>query len=266
MAEPGLIAAYLTELRFSVSRLPDADDIVAEADDHLHTVAERLVSTTGCSPVDAEAQALARFGSASLVARLHVEEAKRGGAVSTRTSRRAGVAAMAAPVVFAVGQLGNETIDRGTGHGVAVGLMLVAVAAFAYGLWGLRARHGGLGNWGRAAFWLFVASPVLAAPFGWGAGVALVVVQLLVVALLGVGMLEARVLPPVPVAMFSLSAPATVVMAAALTAFGIDAAPYAPLGILVCLLGYMWLGWAMWREPALDAGRTARDTPGPLAA
>lgn len=142
----------------------------------------------------------------------------------------------------------------------------MAVGAFAYGLWGLRSRHGGLGNWGRAAFWLFVASPVLAMPFGWGAGVALVALQLLVVALLGVGMLQARVLPPVPVAMVSLGAPATVLTAAVLSALGVDAPRYAMVALLVCVLGFAWLGWAMWREPALDAGRPTPDTSGPLAA
>ncbi|HEX2040537.1 MAG TPA: hypothetical protein VHF47_12505 [Acidimicrobiales bacterium] len=266
MAESGLIAAYLADLRASVSRLPDADDIVAETEDHLCTVAEELVASTGCTRADAEARALARFGTAALVARQHVEESKRGGAVSTNTSRRAGVAAMAAPVLFAVGQAGNVTVERGAGHGVAVALMLLAVGVFAFGLWGLRARHGGLGAWGRAALWLFVASPVLALPFGWGAGIALVYVQLVVVALLGMGMLRARVLPPVPVAMFSLSAPATVATAAMLTAVGVDASQYMPLGVLACLLGYMWLGWAMWREPALDAGRPSPGASGPLAA
>jgi len=268
MAQSGLIDSYLAELRASVSRLPDADvdDLVAEAADHLWTAAEHMVAATGCPPAEAEAAAVARFGAAALVAKLHVEEAKRGGAVSTNTSRRAGIAAMAAPVLFAVGQAGNVTVERGAGHGLAVGLMLVAVAGFAFGLWGLRARHGGLGVWGRAAFWLFLASPFLALPFGWGAAVALLIVQLLVVALLGVGMLQARVLPPVPVVMFSLSAPATVAMAAVLTALGVDAARYTPAGVLVCLLGYMWLGWAMWREPALDSGRRSPGTPGPLTA
>jgi len=149
MAQPGLIAAYLTELRASIARLRDADDIVAEAEDHLRTLADEVAAATGCTRAEAEAQALARFGSAALVGRIHLEESKRGGAVSTHTTRRAGIAAMAAPVLTVVGQWGNLTIERGAGHGVAVGLLLVAFAAFAYALWGLRLRHGGLGGWGR---------------------------------------------------------------------------------------------------------------------
>jgi hypothetical protein len=42
VAGDGLIAAHLAELRYSVARLPDADDIVAEAADHLLEAVERL--------------------------------------------------------------------------------------------------------------------------------------------------------------------------------------------------------------------------------
>lgn len=35
MADDGLIAAYLRELAYSVRDLPDAEEIVAEAADHL---------------------------------------------------------------------------------------------------------------------------------------------------------------------------------------------------------------------------------------
>ena len=49
MADDGVIAAYLRELRFSVARLPNADDIVAEAEDHLLEVkvVERLTASDG---------------------------------------------------------------------------------------------------------------------------------------------------------------------------------------------------------------------------
>jgi hypothetical protein len=89
MADPGPITAYLAQLRFAVTRLPDAEahDLVAETEDHLRTVADRLVATTGCTIPHAEAQALARFGSAALVARLHLEERKRGGAVRSPPER-----------------------------------------------------------------------------------------------------------------------------------------------------------------------------------
>ena len=60
MADDGLIAAYLRELRFSVARLADADDIVAEAEDHLLEVVERLTAS-GHDASEAESEAIARF-------------------------------------------------------------------------------------------------------------------------------------------------------------------------------------------------------------
>lgn len=261
MAEPRLIGAFLAELRYSAARLSDIDDVVAEVEDHLLASLEAGIAH-GRSPAEAEAEALARFGSAPLVARVYIEEAQRGGAVSTQLTRRAGLAAMLAPPLTVVGAVGNAAIDRGALHGAALTLLVAAFAAFALALWGVRKRHGGLGGWGRAAGWLFVASPVIALPFGWGAGAAFAFVQLAVVALLGIGMLRARILPVPAVGLFTLAPTATMVVAAALTAAGIDAAPYAPIGAAAFAAGLAWIGWALWREPALDV---PGDRPGPLA-
>lgn len=265
MAQSGLIAAYLTELRYSVARLVDADDIVVEAEDHLLASVDATVAK-GASRVEAEAQALARFGSAPLVARVFNEEAKRGGAVSTRVTRQAGFAAMLVPLLVVIGQSGNLAIDRGALHGIAVLLLVGAFAAFAFAVWGMRKRHGGLGRWGRAAFWLFVASPFIAAPFGWGAGAAFLAVQLVVVTLLGIGMIRARILPGLAVGLFTFAPAATLVTATAIssTVDG-DSDPYVfSAGAMVMAAGLAWVGLAMWREPALDV-RSSSGT-GPLAA
>lgn len=264
MAEPGLIAAYLTELRYSVARLADADDIVVEAEDHLLASVD-AAAARGVSRVEAEAQALARFGSAPLVARVFNEEAKRGGAVSTRITRQAGFAAMLVPLLVVIGQSGNLAIDRGALHGIAVFLLVAAFAAFAFSVWGMRKRHGGLGRWGRAAFWLFIASPFIAAPFTWSAGAAFLAVQLVVVTLLGIGMIRARILPGVGVALFTFAPAATLLTAIAIasTVEG-DADPYIfSAGATVMAAGLAWVGIAMWREPALDV-RSSSGT-GPLA-
>lgn len=263
MARPGLIAAYLTELRYAVARLADSDDIVAEAEDHLLASVDAAVQR-GSSRADAEAESLARFGSAELVARVFAEEAKRGAAVSTCLTRRAGVAAMFVPVLIVVGETGNQTIDRGTLHGAALAVLAAGFAAFAFALWGLRRRHGGLGAWGRASFLLFLASPFIAAPFAWGAGVAFLCVQLLVLTLLGIGMIRARILPTAAVSLFTFTPAATLLVGTAFSTGSGDGGPYLlPAGIVLSALGLGWLGAAMWREPALDvrpgAGR------GPLA-
>lgn len=263
MAESSLIAAYITELRYSVARLVDADDIAAEAEDHLLASVEVALGR-GVSRPDAEAQALARFGSAPLVARVFNEEAKRGGAVSTRITRQAGIAAMLVPLLIVAGESGNQMIDRGALHGAALFLLAGGFAAFAFALWGLRRRHGGLGRWGRASFWLFVASPFIAAPFAWGAGVAFLCVQLVVLTLLGIGMIRARILPGLAVGLFTFTPAATLLAAAATSAGSADTGPYLlPAGIVVSAVGLAWLGLAMWREPALDV-RPSSGT-GPLA-
>lgn len=66
---------------------------------------------------------------------------------------------------------------------------------------------------------------------------------------------------PIPaVVLFTMSPLLAIVVVSAMTAAGLDAGPWiltllAPIG-----LGYVWLGWAMAREPALDVR-----TPGPFA-
>lgn len=264
MAESDLIAAYLSELRYSVARLADVDDIVVEAEDHLLASVDSAVAN-GASRVEAEALALARFGSAPLVARVFNEEANRGGAVSTRITRQAGFAAMLVPLLVVIGQFGNLAIDNGALHGVAVAVLGVALACFAFAVWGMRKRHGGLGRWGRVAFWLFIASPFIAAPFTWQAGAAFLAVQLVVVTLLGIGMIRARILPVLAVGFFTLAPAATLLTAIAisLTVKG-DTDQYVfTAGAMVMALGLALVGLAMWREPALDA-RSSSGT-GPLA-
>lgn len=252
MAESGLIAAYVSELRYSVGRLADVDDIVVEAEDHLLASVDAAVAK-GASRLEAEAQALARFGSAPLVARVFNEEAKRGGAVSTRITRQAGFAAMLVPLLVVIGQTGLA-VDNAAVHGIAIAVLVVAFASFALAVWGMRKRHGGLGRWGRAAFWLFIASPFIAAPFIWQAGAAFLAVQLVVVTLLGIGMIRARILPVVAVGFFTLAPAVTLLTAIAIssTVKG-DTDPYVfTAGAIVMALGLAWVGWVMWREPALD--------------
>ena len=266
MAESRVIEAYLTELRYSVDKLPDADNIVAEAADHLYSALERL-TTQGVATADAEAQVLARFGSASLVSRLFAEEAKRGGAVSTTLTRRAGLVAMATVPMLVLGQVGNEVVpaSRGQIHGVFVAMIGFGLVAFAVGLWGLRRRHGGLGRLGRVAFWWFIASPVLALPGGYGAFFVLGMEWLLIMSLIGVGMIRARVLPTPAVALFTMSPLGSLAAAAAMTAAGADASYWFPILVAPVAFGFAWLGWAMSREPALDVRASEHDGPMAMA-
>lgn len=252
LTEHGVIDAYLRELRASLARLPDVDDIVDEARDHLLEAADHL----------GEHEALARFGSASLVARVFEKEAKKGAAVSTTRTRWAGLAAAVTPVILAIGAWGNDSINAGAAHGVAVLLLLAALVTFVIGLWGLRARHGGLGRMGRAAFWLTVASPFIAAPFAWGAVVAWLAVMAIVLVLLSIGMLRAQVLPVVPIVLFAIGPVGSLGLGLGVTAMGGDAGTVVRLPFFSTFVGFMWLGWTMWREPALDVSASRR---GPFA-
>jgi hypothetical protein len=261
MADDGLIAAYLRELRYSVARLPDAGDIVAEADDHLCEAADRLVRE-GRSRTDAEAEAVGRFGSAELIARTCVIEAKRGAAVPTTRTRAAGLAALLTPVLLVVGQFLNITVpvDRGSVHGVGIVLLTASLPAFVFGLWGLRARHGGLGRLGRMAIVISVIAPFLVIAGWYGLFAAIALLGLAVVVLV-VEMLRANVLPVVPLVLVAAGPIGVAAVVAGITAAGGDAGDVWPTPLLLTTVGYVWLGWHLWREPAVDTAHRH----GPLA-
>jgi hypothetical protein len=267
MADDGVIAAYLRELRSSVARLADADDIVAEAEDHLVEAAGRL-SASHATRADAESEAVARFGSANLIAHVCLAESQRGPAVPTVHTRRAGLAAFAAPLLLIVGQLGNVTIDkRAVSHGIAVFVLTMSFPALVFGLWGLRKRHGGLGRVGVVAFVLAVISPALSMAAGWGAAGALALLLCVAALAFSIEMLRASVLPVVPLVLFAGGPIALLVLGVAacgVTLAGGDAGHPHPALVLAPVaataIGLCRLGWHLWREPAVDGlGR------GPLA-
>ena len=262
MGEPGLISAYLVQLRESASDLADVEDVVSEAEDHLRTEVE-LALARGVLAGTAEVEALGRFGDAMVVARMHLEEAKRGGAVSTQLTRRAGLAAIVAPPLAVVGAVLNFTFERGILHGAGAAAMTVAFPLLAFALWGLRARHGGLGAYGRAALWIFVLSPFVSIPFTWYAVFVFAPLQMIVIALLGLGMLQAHVLPAPAVAMFTLAPVVTLIASALTVPLGLRPIVFLPAGALAFAVGLVWVGMVLWREPALDA--RPRSGSGPLA-
>jgi hypothetical protein len=259
MADDGLIAAYLRELGYTLAGLPDAAEVLAEAEDHLHETADRLAGD-GRSRADAEAEAVARFGSAALIARVCVIETKRGASVPTTRTRAAGLAALVTPVLLVVGQYLNVAVDRGFVHGIGVLSLTAAIPAFMFTLWGLRARHGGLGRLGKAAMVCAVVSPFLVFPagyYGLFAGMALLGLAVLV---LVVGMLRANVLPVVPLVLLAAGPVGVLAVVASISAAGGDAGDVAAVPMVVTVVGYVLLGWYLWREPAVDAKHR-----GPLA-
>jgi hypothetical protein len=261
VADDGLILAYLRELHFSVARLPDADAIVEECEDHLLEVAERL-TREGRSRTEAEAEAVARFGSAELVARVCVTESKRGVAVPTTRTRHAGLALALAPLALVLGAIGNVAVRRGNVHGLALSFEVAAFPLFVYGLWGLRTRHGGLGRIGRTAFVLAAASPVLAIPAAYGWAYLFALLLGISVIMFVVEMLRASVLPVMPLFLLAAGPLTYLLLSVGLAIAGHDAEQELFFAYSLSGVGMVWLGWYLWREPAADAPRRGASMAG----
>jgi len=259
VAEARLIAAYLDELHHEIHQLRDADEILAEIEDHLLEATE-VFERAGRDPLAAELQALAQFGTPWLVSQALITEARKGAAVPTTFTRRAGIAALLIPIFAIVGQTINITIKRGFVHGIGVTLLGLIVPLLGVAVVGMFKRHrGALHGWGVAAAVLFLASPFLAAPAGYGAGVVLVVILMIASAVLAIGMLRAHVLPRLPIIVFGFAGSVgllAVVVAEAAGAhtgnpivWGVEPIE---IGIATTSLGLAWLGWTMAHEHALD--------------
>jgi hypothetical protein len=248
VAEHRLIRAYLVELRHSLDGIAgdDADEIVTEIEDHLLEAATHLD----------EHEALARFGTPSLVAATFHAQATRGAAVPTAFTKRAGLVAALSPLFLALGAWANQLTDRGAAHGAAVLFEVMAFPAVIVGVLGLRARHGGLGLLGRVGFWAFVAGPVFSIGIPWAGIVITGGLWAVAFTCLGAAMLRAGVLPRPAIALFGFSAAASVLVAALVTMAGRDFGDGWFVPLVLQFAGFVWLGWAMWREePAPTPGK-----------
>lgn len=250
MAEHELIEAYLRELRYSMTRVADAGEVIEEVADHLNEAVAHLVQA-GHSHAEAEQEALARFGSAALISKVFTEDRRRRAAVPTSMTRRAGLAALCSPVLLAIGTFGIQNWHFGLGYAAGTGAMGLGVLATLFGFWGFRRRHGGMGAMGRVAFWITLASPLLAAPFGWAAPAALGIVLLLNVVLVTRAMYRAAIFPRVPIALLGIgpfAIIATVMVMEKLNA----PSTWWPLSFAPLVVGYVWLGLLMWREVSAE--------------
>ena len=250
MAADGVIAGYLRELRASVGHLADADELVAEAEDHLLETADRLHE--GRTRAEAEAVAVARFGSAMYVTKVCTTESKRGAAVPTRRTRWAGLALFLAPLLLVGGTIGNWSTGKTWLHGLLVFVSVLSVPALLYGMWGLRCRHGGLGRGGLVAFAAALAAvPVhfVAGWYGVFVGFGILATALVIFA---VEMLRAQVLPVVPIVLLAAGPTTGLVVLAVLAVVPGKAQLAAIVALVPTAVAMMWLGWCMWREPAVD--------------
>lgn len=99
MAEPDLIEAYLIHLHRCIRFRHDADEVVAEAEDHVREAADRLCRS-GADPITAQRITLERFGDPEVVARALSVTAHGGIAMPTAFTRAAGTAALASAVAW----------------------------------------------------------------------------------------------------------------------------------------------------------------------
>jgi hypothetical protein len=90
-----LVEDYLAALGWQVAWRRDAEQVVAEVADHLHTATDRLVAT-GVNPVAAQHRVLHAFGDPDVVAVAFATTPRGGIAVPTRFTRTAGALGVAA--------------------------------------------------------------------------------------------------------------------------------------------------------------------------
>ncbi len=185
MADYGLIDAYLDELAAAMGWHHDADDIVAETEDHLCCAVERRIGE-GADPEAAQRDVLAEFGDPMVVARSFATTRSGRLALPTRATRDAGVLAYASaglwvafPAVWHLGGWLYDRLDDGTSAADEVGsstqlLVLSVMAMTLLGAAGtllatllsLHARHGGFGLPGTVGI-AVTALGAAASLFGW---------------------------------------------------------------------------------------------------
>ena len=264
MAPSQLIDRYLAALQDSLGQAPDAGDILAEVEDHLRETATSY-RHHGLDPEGAETRALETFGSPRLIARAFADARRtKGLAMPTRFTRRAGLAAIASPLVLLLAmpalfadQWTTWTTDwyfaGNTAILIALALLLVAMA-------GIRARHGGaLGPLGLAGLGLVgLGTLVVLAQFSWALLFWLLPVST-GVALFAVAIARARVLSRAAAALFGtgLLLTTAVALQSGLLASEDDVTiwPFGLIGIAIFGLGLTWLGWQLRVEHPVDTNQ-----------
>ncbi len=99
MARYALIDDYLDAMRDGLHWRRDLEDLIAEMEDHLYSMVERMCSA-GQEPSVAERAALTRFGDPKTLASVYASTINGGLAVPTNFTRTAGLMAMAAAALL----------------------------------------------------------------------------------------------------------------------------------------------------------------------
>ena len=195
MAQYELIDSYLGTLRHKVRWRDDADDLIAEAADHLLTEMEKIDDKS----VHTQRSALQRFGDPDVLAEAFASTINGGIAVPTKFTKLAGVAGLITaaiwPPLAIAWALG---VDAEWPYFLFVAT-LVCAGIFASGVY---ARHGGaLGAIGRAGIVVFyIGLPLSLAFWTYGLWMGIQGAGLLLV---GYAAYHAGVLPRLPTIFFA---------------------------------------------------------------
>jgi hypothetical protein len=262
MAQPQLIDRYLAALQAHLGQAPDTTDILAEVEDHLRETATQY-HHQGLDATGAETRALETFGTPKLVARAFADARRmKGLAMPTRFTRRAGLAAIASPLVLllAMPALFADQWTTWTSDWYFIGntAILLAFALLMVAMVGIRTRHGGaLGTLGLGGLVLVgLGTAVVLAQFSWALAFWLVPLSI-GVALFAVAVTRARLLPVVPTVLFGSGLLLTAALALRDGLVGEQTTiwPYGLIGIVVFGLGLTWLGWQLRIEHPVDTNQ-----------
>jgi hypothetical protein len=213
-----LITDYLDALRARLRSRRDADDLVAEVDDHLRAHVDALVRD-GRDPEDAARLALETFGDPDIVSRAYLTTSAGKLAVPTVSTRVAGSLArlsavlwVCLPAVWAVGALVAGSVDEPPADYVAyfIGVFVLAGAsalmcavAFA-----IRVRHGGsIGLLGLAGLAALILGAVSGLVVAWAVPVWMTLLGL-GTGLVAVSILRRPIAPRLPAVLLGIALPA----------------------------------------------------------
>lgn len=226
--------------------------IVDEITDHALETIDAL-SREGMSHNEAVARAIERLGPPTAVALSFARS--RGLGMPTTTTRLAGLAGMLAPFLMVFGLLMESYDGMGDpGHWIGGGALFASALGLLFLSFGLWRRHAGaLGIWGRAALFTIIAAPVLALPFGWGAGLAIISYFGIAVLMLGVGVWRTDLFPHAPLAIAAIGLLWPVVIGGVGAIAGFDGARYMSFGVGPLAIGLVWMGFILWTERAEES-------------
>ena len=223
--------------------------ITEEVTDHLLESVERL-QMEGFNREEAEARAVQRFGSPSLVARRFAQ--MKGIGVPTTFTRWSGIALMVGTLTLA-GSLTAQAVSESFEHSSFGGVAAAGLALLALGLIGIYVRlRGQMGFSARVGARLMIVGFVIAVAssflwFGIGSLLGIVIV-LTGAALYFVAMFRSGILPRAAVGLVIGGFVGALIVGGIANVMCFDGNALATIGQVVSVVGFVWMGTFLFRE------------------